>query len=330
MKNWMRGIVVVFMFCLSGMSCAAEELTNLTFDSFLTDLSNALNERYHMVETIQFDKETSKQAAVDAVECEWNIMSKYENTLFKDASGEMTNEEYIRTEYMKGLKLQKDSQKAETTDEFWIEWDNGYRTRANVLEELNHVYYDRFSESDRAGLNAVFVKTEEITGGFIENHTPVAYQIQALLNATLDGEPGKRTVFLLKQTQKELGLEINGVINQKCLKDLVNALAGSGKVDVIEAANASLKTRYDENATVNDEGILYEYEELTLAIPETMLASEDQTEEDTNSESEVQLEETTDSESEEISDAKENGNTGALITKKSSETESETTQSGRE
>ena len=271
MKKWITSIVVAIMLCASCIVCSAEETAdNLTFDTFLTDLITALDGRYQTVAQVTFNKEESKAIAVESAESEWNLMSKYDTVSF-NSGDEKTNQEYLRAEYMEGLKMQKDcKEKQENTDEFWKQWDEGYRKRANVLEELAHVYTTNLGNLGLTISDACVAAADEITGGFTANLTLEAYQIQALLDVYFDvyfdGKPGEGTIIILKQKQEELGLPVNGVINRDRIDELVNALVEKGQGQVIEDANKLLTEKQMGGLIFKADGT--SYDDVLNPIPE--------------------------------------------------------------
>lgn len=222
MKKRMAGLaaVIILAFCLCGTTIFAEEQAPMTFDGFLADLVSALNVRRDLLnQTVAGTLE--KGTAVLAAQKEWEMLGKYEAA---DFSAENENGEYIRREYIQGLKQQAGLAPDEPDDsKFWKSWDEGYLRRAYVLEELYAIYYLEGMPDE------VTSRLGDMTGGYAANGTQEVYQIQTLVGVEADGQTGKKTVLALKKKQEELGLPVNGVVNGARLEELNQKLAENGQ-----------------------------------------------------------------------------------------------------
>lgn len=288
MKRWIKSFLILSVICLSGVCVRAEELN---FDTFKGELSLALDERYNMAQNLVFDASESKKNAVDVATKEWESLKKYDMVSFKSGDEE-TNEEYLRKVYLAGLKEQKDLNPQLGNDEFWEKWDEGYLSRANVLEELFHVESWTINpEKD----DLIRAELDKVTGGFVSNGTLEAYQVQMLTGAYADGKPGKGTVLKLKEKQEALGLPINGVVNQQRIEELVEAMESQGLHQEIEKVNTEL-TNKEQEIRWGIESAGFTVPESGILLPMIQKSTEEESETDTeqeNTETEMQSEEET-------------------------------------
>ena len=74
MKKWITGLAVAIMVCLYGMTALAAEPTEiLTFEGFLSDLSEALNARFDYVSQTADGSIVEEERAIQTVKKEWEI-----------------------------------------------------------------------------------------------------------------------------------------------------------------------------------------------------------------------------------------------------------------
>lgn len=230
----------MFVICLSGMTISAEE--KLSFDRFLDDLVSGLNVRDEYVKSLK--KEVlEKEEAVEAAKKEWEKLESYDGVDFLEE--EDGNSEYLRREYMDGLKQQVFLKNDDT--EFWEKWDEGYKKRAIALEEIEHVYCNSPVEGLLDKLNdGILDVIRREDDSFCENGAGEACQLQALVGVSIDGRPGRGTIAALKKRQEELGLSINGVVNKNRVEELVKVV---DKNEIVEA-NEKLRAAGEQNLEI--------------------------------------------------------------------------------
>ena len=213
----------------------------LSFNGFQNAVKDGLAARVELGKTLKAEKisESEIQERYRAIaECEWEKLKDFEQA-FPDAveSEWAKNADYVRKEYVEGVKKQKNAGKNGDTDSFAQAWQAGYEMRACALTELAVCYECQF--------DAVIKKNLLLTDETDEsNDASLAKVIQAFAvaagklpnsPASLDGIVGDRTVAALKDMQAEKGILTSGIINRKRVKELKEAYP-----DLVENVNVLL------------------------------------------------------------------------------------------
>lgn len=186
---------------------AREVLGTALKDEKLTEAE--IQERYRAIAESEWEKvKDFEQAFSDAAESEW-----------------AKNADYVRKEYVEGVKKQKEAGKNGDADSFAQEWQAGYEMRTRALTEMvvrygcqfdaaaakGMILADETDESSDAGLNKV-IQAFAVAAGKLPD-----------AQSSLDGIIGDRTIAALKDMQAEKGILTSGIINRNRVKELKEA-----------------------------------------------------------------------------------------------------------
>ena len=192
----------------------------LSFTGFQNAVKDGLAARVALGKTLKDEKisESEIQERYRAIaECEWEKLKDFEQ-VFPDAveSEWAKNADYVRKEYVDGVKKQKNAGKNGDTDSFAQAWQAGYEMRVCALTELAVCYECQFDTVIKKNL-LLTDETDE------SNDASLAKVIQAF------------AVAALKDMQAEKGILTSGIINRKRVKELKEAYP-----DLVENVNVLL------------------------------------------------------------------------------------------
>lgn len=201
----------------------------LSFDGFQSAVRDGLAAREALGTALKDERltEAEIQELYRAIaESEWEKVKEFDQDFLNDPWNEnVEDRNYIRTEYLEGVKKQKDAGKNEGEDSFVRDWQDGYQMRACAITEMvirfncsdeqivesGLVLDGETNESSDVGLVRVLQALEVAAGGLSDEQ------------ASLDGKAGFNTLTALKDLQDAEGLPTIRLINRKRVKELKEA-----------------------------------------------------------------------------------------------------------
>lgn len=213
----------------------------LNFEGFKNAVQDGIAAREEAGNTLQNEKVSESEIEEkyrNIAECEWEYLKDFDQDFLQtDTDAQIKVENYIRKEYVEGVKIQKEAGKNSDEETFVEEWKKGYEMRSCALTELVVLYQCIFDDSVKDEM----INSDELDESSEKNVVMIiqAFEVAAgkLTNGSaIDGQAGKQTVIALKAMQEEAGKLTNGIINRNRIQELKESYP-----DLIEDVNTLLK-----------------------------------------------------------------------------------------